>query len=185
MPEVLINNESITLFGPPEQVAVSTDFGAKGDPGSQIYVGIGDPNEVAIGVEPVLNDLYINASPDENYSFLYQYISEPGGNVWTKILKISPAIFSKKYTVSFTSGTASIQIPASEIVLPIPTGITVSNFNVQASIINSNPVAHSVSSLSYATNTLTINLNAAEYSSSTWSALSGSKTVDIFVSITQ
>lgn len=185
MPVVVLGTEDLTVIGPPETVAVSTDFGAKGDPGSQIYVGIGDPNEVSIGFEPVLNDIYINASPDANYSYMYQYISEPGGNVWVKVLRINPALYSNIYTTTFTSGTGSVQIPVSDIVTVTGGTLTADNFGVQHSIENSNPVASSVSSVSLASGTLTITIQASQISGTTISSLSGSIKVHLFISIIQ
>lgn len=183
MPIAIINDEDLTVIGPPEVVAVSTDFGAKGDPGSQIYVGIGDPNEVSIGFEPVLNDLYINASPDANYSYMYQYISEPGGNVWVKVLRINPAIYSNIYTATFTSGTASVQIPVSDIVTVTSGTLTASNFAIQHSLEHSNPTASAVSSVSLSSGTLTVTINASQISGTTISSLSGSIKVHLFISI--
>lgn len=185
MPSVVVTQEDLTVIGPPETIAVSTDFGAKGDNGSQIYVGVGDPNEVNIGVDPVLNDLYINASPDENYSYMYQYISEPGGNTWVKVLKINPALYSKIYTTTFTSGEGSIQIPVSDILTITGTTITASNFTIQHSFEHSNPVASSVSSVSLASNTLTVVIKASEISGSSISSLSGNIKVHLFISVTK
>lgn len=185
MPTVILNTEDLVVTGPPELVAVSVDFGEKGEPGSQIYVGIGDPNIVNIGVTPELNDVYINASPDENYSYLYQYVSQPGGNTWVKVLKISPAIYSEIFTVAFTSGVGSIQIPISNIATVTGTALTASNFVVQHSFEHSLPVISSVTSVSATTNTLTINIKASEVSGSSISDLSGSIKVHTFISITQ
>ena len=82
MPDVLLDNDDITVLGPPEIVELLVDVGATGTRGSQIFVGIGDPNVVEIGQTPLLNDLYINASPGADYGYLYQYVSQPGENLW-------------------------------------------------------------------------------------------------------
>lgn len=183
MPIVVLNTEDLTVIGPPDTVAVRTDFGAKGDPGSQIYVGIGDPNEVSIGFTPVLNDIYINASPDANYSYMYQYVSQPGGNVWVKVLRINPALYSNTYTTTFTAGEGSIQIPVSDIVTVTSGTLTASNFAVQHSIEHSNPTASSVSSISLASGTLTVTIKSSQISGTTISSLSGSIKVHLFISI--
>jgi hypothetical protein len=183
VPVVNINTEDIAVFGPPEFVIVSADFGEKGERGTQIYVGAGDPNIIDIGVEPVLNDLYINASPDADYSFLYQYVSEPAGNTWAKVLRINPALYSKIYSTTFASGSASIQIPISNI--SSVSGLVASNFNIKFDIENSNPVASSISSVSVANNTLTVVVRSSELSGGTWSNLSGTKNVHVLVSINQ
>lgn len=183
MPVVVLNNEDLTVIGPPEQIAVSVDFGEKGDPGSQTYVGIGDPNEVAIGFTPVLNDIYINASPDANYSYLYQYVSQPGGNVWVKVLRINPALYSNIYTTTFTTGSGAVQIPLADITTA--TGLTSSSFSIQHSIEHANATASSISSVSLASGTLTINIKASQISGTTVSNLTGTAKIHLFISIIQ
>ena len=183
MPVVVLNNDSLTVTGPPEMIAVSTDFGAKGDPGSQIYFGVGDPNEVSIGFTPVLNDVYINASPDANYSYMYQYVSEPGGNVWIKVLRINPALYSKIYTTTFTSGSGSVQVPVSDITTA--TGLTSESFSIQHSVEHSNATASSISSVSLSSGTLTVNIKASQISGSTVSDLSGTAKIHLFISVIQ
>lgn len=183
MPTVVLNTEDLTVIGPPETIAVSTDFGEKGDPGSQIYVGVGDPNEVAIGFDPVLNDIYINASPDANYSYMYQYVSQPGGNAWVKVLRINPALYSNIYTTTFSAGAGSVQIPVADITSA--TGLTASSFSIQHSIEHANATASSISSVSLASGTLTINIQASQISGSTVSNLSGSAKIHLFISVIQ
>jgi hypothetical protein len=83
-------DDDIVVFGPPDVVEVLVDIGPTGTRGSQVFVGVGNPNTVEIGQTPLLNDLYINASPGADYGYMYQYVSEPGGNTWIQILEISP-----------------------------------------------------------------------------------------------
>ena len=58
MPNVLLANDDITVLGPPEIVEVLVDIGPKGERGSKVFVGLGDPNSIEIGQEIKLNDLY-------------------------------------------------------------------------------------------------------------------------------
>ena len=135
--EVLLSNEDIAVLGPPEIVELSIDIGAKGVRGSQIFVGSGNPNIISIGQTPVLNDMFINAAPGPNYGYLYQYVSQPGGNTWVEVLRINPTIYSENHLATFVSGTgsssgsASIVIPLSNIAtFTVPTTISSDNFNV-------------------------------------------------------
>ena len=185
MPTILLANDDVTVLGPPDTVEVLVDIGPQGNRGSQIFVGVGDPNLIEIGQTPEYNDLYINTSPGVDYGYMYQYVSEPGGDTWVRILEISPAIYSTIDSATFTSGNASITIPISNIVTVSGSPLTASNFNVQYSIVNANPIASSIEvpALIGAGTSLVINFHAVQYSSSVWSALSGAKDIHLFISI--
>ena len=115
MPEVLLSNDDITVLGPPSVIELLVDIGPQGLRGSQVFVGVGNPNTIVIGQEPELNDLYINTSPGPDYGYLYQYIAQPGGNTWVQVLQLNPTIYSKNYAATFSSGSASLIIPISDI----------------------------------------------------------------------
>jgi hypothetical protein len=190
MPDVLISNDDITVLGPPELVEVLVDIGPTGQRGSKFFVGTGEPNSLTtsgtIFSETInLYDMYINSAPGVNYGYMYQYISEVGGNTWVQVLKISPTLYSKRHAVTFALGEGSISIPISNIVSVSGTPLTASNFNVQYSIENTAPIASSVEipALAGAGTNLVVNLNAARYSSSTWSNLTGEVTVHLFISV--
>ena len=190
MVDVLLNTEDVVVLGPPESVDVLIDIGPQGTRGSKIIVGSGNPNaqtssEVLLGTSLILNDVYINISSGENYGYMYQYVSQPGGNTWVEVLHLQPAIYSAVETIAFSSGNGSITIPISNIVTATGSPLTASNFNVQYQIENANPIASSleIPALAGAGTNLVINLSAAQYSSSTWSALTGNKIVHLFISI--
>jgi hypothetical protein len=190
MTEVVLSNDDVTVLGPPDVVEVLVDIGPTGTRGSQVFVGIGDPNVIEIGQTPLLNDLYINASPGENYSYLYQYVSEPGGDLWIEILKMNPTIYSKNFLISFSNGEAQIVIPISDIVDITGAPLVSENFSIQYSIRNNNPVSSSmvVPALAGIGENLVINLKAAEYTlesgpSADWQALEATVGVDIFITL--
>lgn len=182
MPTVLVSNDDLTVLGSPEVVELLVDIGPTGTRGSKIFVGIGDPNLVGIGggQTPILNDLYINSAPGVDYGYLYQYISQPGGNTWVQILKMNPTVFPYINETVFTSGTAQIIIPISSITTQ--SSITAENFNIQYNISNINPVSSSISLVEKVGTDLVITIKAIEYDSG-WSDLSGTVTTYIFISI--
>jgi hypothetical protein len=185
MAEVLLSNDDVTVLGPPNTVEVLVDIGPTGTRGSQVFVGVGDPNLVEIGQTPLLNDLYINASPGADYGYLYQYVSEPGGNTWIEILELNPTIYSQLHTTTYVDGVAQIVIPISNIVTVTGSPLVSSNFVVQYSIAHTNPVASSISVpalVSPGTN-LVINLTAVEYTGSVWQNLDEEVTTHLFISI--
>lgn len=187
MPDILLSNDDVTVLGPPEIVDVVLDIGPTGVRGSQIFAGPGNPNlpETEIGQIPIENDLYINSAPGTDYAYLYQYINSTGGPYWIQVLAMKPVIYTKIFTTSFTSGNASLVIPISTIYTVTGTAPTSEKFNVQYSIENENPLASSIQvpALISPGDNLVINFSAAEYASSTWSALSGSKKIHVFISI--
>jgi hypothetical protein len=190
MVDVLLNTEDVVVLGPPDSVDVLVDIGPQGTRGSKIIVGSGEPNAqtssgVLLGTTLILNDIYIQTDPGANYGYMYQYVSQPGGNTWIEVLNISPAIYSAIETISFTSGSASTTIPISNIVTVTGSPLTASNFNVQFQIEGANPIAASmeIPALAGAGTNLVINFDAVQYSAGSWSALTGSKTVHLFISI--
>ena len=93
--EILLANDDLTVLGPPSTIELLVDIGPQGTRGNKFFVGIGDPNPQTSGGEfngqaLILNDLYLNASPGDTYGYIYQYVSEPGGNVWIQVLDINP-----------------------------------------------------------------------------------------------
>ena len=190
MVDVLLNTEDVVVLGSPETIDVLIDIGPQGTRGTKFIVGSGEPNGqtasgVLLGQTLILNDMYIDTSPGVDYGYMYQYVSQPGGNTWAQVLKINPAIYSAIETVSFSSGNGSITIPIANIVTVSGSPLTKSNFNVQYQIEGANPIASSleVPALAGAGTNLVINLHASQYSGGSWSALTGSKTVHLFISI--
>lgn len=187
MPDVLLDNADITILAPPEIIELLVEIGPQGTRGSQFFVGVGNPNSINIGQTPNLNDLYINTSPGGELGYLYQYRSEPGGNVWVEVLDIYPSVYSQNALVTFESGAAEVIIPVTDIVVVTGTPLTSGNFSVQYSIAHTNPVASSmqIPALVGAGDNLVINLDAVEYASSTWSALDEAVTIHFNITIVE
>jgi hypothetical protein len=190
MPDVILSNDDITVLGPPETVELLVDIGPTGERGSKFFVGTGEPNaltsnQTIFSEEIYLYDMYINAAPGTNYGYMYQYVSEPGGNTWSQVLKISPTLYSKNQTITFTSGEASITVPIANIVTVSGTPLTASNFNIQYSIESVNPLASSIEvpALAGAGTDLVINFNAVKSVSGTWSNLTGEVKIHLFISL--
>jgi hypothetical protein len=187
MPDVVLNNDDVTVLAPPEIIEVLVDIGPQGIRGSQFFVGVGNPNSVNIGQTPNLNDLYINTSPGGELGYLYQYRSEPGGNTWVEVLDIYPSVYSENAQVTFESGSAEVVIPVADIVTVTGTPLVSDNFSIQYSIAHTNPVASAmqVPALVGAGDNLVINLEAVEYAGAAWSALDESVTIHFNITIVE
>jgi hypothetical protein len=185
MPDVVLSNDDLTVLSGPEVIELLVDIGPTGTRGSKVFVGVGNPNSVNLSTK-ILNDLYINSAPGSDYGYLYQYVSEPGGDTWVEVLKISPSIYSKNYTVTFASGTSAdsgsgtIVIPITDITA-VP-GLDADNFSVQYSIVNANPLASSLASVTISSTNLVINLQASEYDG-TWGPFDAEVLVHLFISV--
>jgi hypothetical protein len=187
MVDVVLNNDDVTVLAPPAIIELLVDIGPQGARGSQFFVGVGNPNSVNIGQTPNLNDLYINTSPGGELGYLYQYRSEPGGNVWVEVLDIYPSVYSENAQVTFESGSAEVVIPVADIVTVTGTPLVSDNFSIQYSIAHTNPVASAmqIPALVGAGDNLVINLEAVEYASSTWSGLDESVTIHFNITIVE
>jgi len=187
MPEVVLNNDNITVLAPPAVIELLVDIGPQGIRGSQFFVGVGNPNSINIGQTPNLIDLYINTSPGGELVYLYQYRSEPGGNVWVEVLDIYPSVYSENAQVTFEAGSAEVVIPVADIVTVTGTPLTSDNFSVQYSIAHTNPVASAmqIPALVGAGTNLVINLEAVEYAGAAWSALDESVTIHFNITIVE
>jgi hypothetical protein len=185
MTNVVLSTDDLTVLSGPETIELLVDIGPTGTRGSKFFVGLGNPN-LDENLDPILNDIYVNSSPGADYGYLYQYVSEPGGDTWVEVLRLKPTIYSKLHTVNFVSGTSayagggSVVIPITDI--STASGLTAANFNVQYSIQNTKPLASSLSSVSISGTDLIINLEASEYDG-TWGAFDAEVSVHIFVSV--
>ena len=192
MAEVILSTEDITVLGGPSSISVDVDFGPAGIRGSQIFVGQGNPNEptTVIGQTDIkILDLYINLkTTDIDYLFIYQYLAENGINSWKPLFKLIPNIKSLNSSATFTAGSTTINVPVNQIVPSESVAtVTAANFNVQATIRGTLPTALAVSvgapSGSGNARAVPITVVGSELSGSTWAALSGSKTVQLLITV--
>jgi hypothetical protein len=190
MTDVLLSNDDVTVLGPPDIVEVLVDIGPTGTRGSQVFAGIGNPNNIQIGQTPILNDLYINASPGDEYAYMYQYVSRPGGNTWIPLLSVNPTIYSKNLLAIFESGTATVSIPISDIIDNTGAALSADNFSVQYSIAHDNPIASSMTIPAIGGTDLEINFTAVEHRLDIdsgpyqdWALLDAEVVIHVFISI--
>lgn len=198
MTEIILSSEDLTVFGGPSSIGVEVDFGPSGDRGSNIFVGNGKPSLIQTidssgsikidGQSIQIFDMYINLlSSDDEYLYLYQYHNVSGTNAWEALVSLVPNIYSDNFTKTFTSGETTIVVPLISID-PTAVGLDSTNFNIQHSIVNNvNPVSSSLSVGSVIEDSgilsLPITIKAVEYDGTSWSNLSGSKTIHILITV--
>lgn len=184
----LLSEEDITVLGPPTSVNLQVDIGATGVRGSKIFVGAGNPNSNNFNNTQtvILNDLYIDNFTGSEYSYMYQYVSRPGGNVWVPVLKVNPTLYSKMHETIYSSGLATIQIPLVDILDPTGIVLTAENFSIQYSVGCQNPTATSISQVSIGgagNDELYITFTGVEFNGSTWSNLDRMVTTHLFITV--
>ncbi len=193
MTEVFVSTDDVKVIGGTETVNVEVDFGPQGDRGNLFLVGYGHPNNAGLTDIQSL-DIYINIEPtDEDYLNLYQYVDQSGTKTWTLVGPLTTDKFSSIRNVTFVNGQASSNIEF-KVLNIVPAGLigslTASSFNIQCTFQNSeNPVAHSIviNPITVQVSTgdviLPIGINAAEFSESTWTGLSGTHVVHFLITV--
>lgn len=198
MAEVVLATDDLTILGGPSSIDVNLDIGPAGERGTLIFVGNGKP-DVAVslptGYTLKVLDMYINIlSSDDEYMYLYQYVNNGITNEWTKLMKLTPNQYSVNSATTFVAGEATINIPVSAIAPSYPellANITSENFNVQCTLPNTLPVAVGLSvgtiivDPATSTQVLPLTISATEYDSatSTWSDITGNKTVYLYITV--
>lgn len=180
MADVVLSTVDLDVFGSPAFIDVSVDFGQTGTRGSRVWAGAGDPDTYLVAQDVKLFDLYINTNTEDGfYSWIYQYVLEVGNPEWIPLLKLDPSQYSVIATTSFTTGSTTINIPINTITSD--SGTVVTDFIIRYNIANASPVATSFTPSIVGTD-LRLVITAAEFASTTWSNLTGSKDVHLFIS---
>jgi hypothetical protein len=184
---VLVNTDDIVVYGGPSAIDLQLEIGAQGARGSKIFAYAQDPRVGTLPstIEPLYGDFYINTQAGSQYAYMYQFAAEEGTDgVWKPQLELGPTIYSVVRPVEFTDGIADLTVAKSTITAKAIQP-TADQFVIKYSVENDNPVATSISSLTYNHPTLTINMKAAEYNIGTgaWAPLSGVVNVHLYISI--
>lgn len=194
MAETIVSTDDLTVLGGPASVSVDVDFGPQGDRGSYIFLSLdGNPNDYPISETPQAFDLCINmhkkTSPyDDEYLQMYQYVNEPSGGVWVKLFKLVPDIYNLNNQYNFDTGETTIYIPIINMVPETIVGtVTADNFNVQYSVLGSNPISSSLSVGEIDPNEdilkLPLTIKAVEYTGGNWVDLDGDYTVHLLITV--
>lgn len=204
MVDVNISTLDVVVSGGPSTVKVDADFGPQGQRGSFILYGAGKPENAAdqLTYSPQILDWYINLDPaDEEYLYIYQYITVAGGQVWKPFIKIFPNIFNTNETVTFVDGLAELNLSVSNITLPyinalLPLESQLTQlFNLHVNIPSLNPIAASIylgsdpdsptgsPAIVNEMYVLPIKIRAAEFDGTSWSNLDGDKIAHISINM--
>lgn len=191
MADIVLSTDDLTILGGPQSINVDVDFGPQGDRGSYTFLSLlGNPNDHSIGgqIEPQIYDLAINMKEtDDEYLYMYQYADQGGTNVWVKLFRLIPDTYSFMTTKNFSSGSVDVNIPVTNIVPADRIGtVTASNFNIQHSILSTNPISSSVSVGALVTDndilSLPLTIKAVEYDES-WALLENDHTIHFLITL--
>lgn len=177
--DVLLSTDDVLVVGPPTQITVDLDIGAKGERGSRFF-SYDDSNPETgmseIGQDPAPYDMYVSLDKTSEYLTAYQYVSNfpSQGYIWKKVFSFYPRQYRKNVPLIFNDGLAQKTIIVTEITpLDELADISAENFSVNYNIENQNPISSSIESISFGPGdedflTLTINIKALEYQSGSW-----------------
>jgi hypothetical protein len=185
---LIVQDDNLTVYGPPQSLELAVDIGPKGDKGNKIYSGPGDPNlntGLFITDPASVSDIFIRNDLGADYGVVYQYKSVPGGNEWQSVLKFQPITFSDILDVTFTSGSASFLIPLTSLYVDAPLNLTADNISIQLTAEHTAPVAITVSNklvTSGTSRSLQVSLLGKELSGSVTN-LSGEVSINVSLSI--
>ena len=192
MVDTVVGSLDVTVLGGPSTVDVALDFGPTGERGSYYFVGDGDPNDLdSIGGQTFNTfDLYVNLlTTDPDYLFLYQYQYINGSNVWVKLTKLIPNIYSETNARIFLSGEVTFYIPALSVTASGSVqNLNSSNISVQHNIVNNDlPVISTLSVGSVGLNdgeiSIPITIKAKELNGTSFVNLDGTYRVDLSISV--
>lgn len=214
MVDVILSADNLTVLGGPEEIEVDFNVGAAGERGSYWFTGLANPNTLNANsdfpTQPKFFDFFVNVDPsDDDYLQVYQYVLSDGAATWSKSFNLSTSAYYSNEVVSFTQGTAQINVDITDLGLTGALFEGLDNsfayFNVQATASNVNvesapdgaglghlPIAMSVSvgDAFFDSTGLTdsdlfplklpITLTAAEYDNSIWSAVDNKNIIVYF-----
>jgi hypothetical protein len=194
MTEVFVSTDDVKVIGGTANVNVEVDFGSQGERGNLFLFGYGHPDDQTNPENVQVLDIYINIlTTDSKYLMIYQLMQVNDVLTWVEISKLMVDKYSANKNVSFTNGVAteSIDFKISNIVpTSLISGLTASQFNIQCTFSNpTKPVAHSIVvkpiTIESATGDiiLPVGINAAEFSGSAWTGLSGTHVVHFLITV--
>lgn len=178
MPEVVVLDPELSVYGPVEEITVSVDIGQTGIRGSKQFVGTGVPSGATLPETPLANDLYLDVSTSQ----LYQYIDSS----WTVVSKFAPTTYHVVEGATFVSGSANFTYDIVDMfgLTEIDAGFDfvihhsirgkVSQYNILSSVVNKPTLSGT---------DLSFTIKGKYLDGSTWTNLSGQYNVMISISI--
>lgn len=178
MPEVVVLDPELSVYGPVEEIDVLVNIGQTGIRGSKQFVGAGLPSSSTIPETPLANDLYLDVSTSQ----LYQYIDSS----WIIVGKFAPTTYHVVEGATFASGSATFTYDIVEMfgLTEIASGFDfvihhsirgkVSQYNILSSVVNKPTLSGT---------DLSFTIKGKYLDGTTWTNLSGQYNVMLSISI--
>lgn len=175
MADVVLQTVDLDVFGGPVALDVSVDFGQTGERGSRIWAGSLGPTVDLVDQDVKLYDWYINTGSGR----MYQYVLEIGNPTWTEVFNLTLPQLSIISSTTFTSGSATINIPISSLTTDLST--VISDYVIRYSIKGTTAISSSFNANITGSN-LSITIYGSSFDGVSWSSLTGSRDVHLFIS---
>jgi hypothetical protein len=174
----MIEIRDVSVVGGPARVSIELDFGPQGIRGSQIFAGVGNPNEIEIGQTPIFNDLYVDLST----KIFYQYQSIFTAQEWVPLLNLESNEIAVNIEVSFDDGVGEIALDMSKFLnVLILQNLSEEKISCNFSINNIYPCSSSILSKGFSENIFYLDIVANEFDGTSWQNLSGQYFVDLLI----
>lgn len=196
MVEINLSSDELTVLGGPSEITVETNIGPAGSRGSIFMYGAETPDSDSATFQytPQILDQYLVVDPSsDKYLQLYQYVIQDGEPQWVEVAKLTPNFYSTNEVLTFTAGEALVEINTVAIGIDPNIIVELNNkyyFNVQVTLHNDGkPSALSITVDDITIDELTdesylpITINAAEFDTGSWSAISGSVVASISIAV--
>ena len=178
MPEVVVLDPELSVYGPVEEITVSVDIGQTGTRGSKQFVGTGAPSGATVPETPLANDLYLDVST----SLLYQYID----SAWSQVGKFAPTTYNVVEGATFSSGSANFTYDIVEMfgLTEIEAGFEfVVQHNIRYRVSQNNIIVSTVNEPTLSGTDLSFTIKAKYLDGTTWTNLSGQYNVMLSISL--
>lgn len=198
-------------YGGPASLDLVIDTGHKGEPGTTIYVSMGDPNtsQVVGMTSPRLHDVCINlrsndgTGADPTYLHVFYYEIGDQGTRWYDKFGLIPTSFPSIIDAAYSNGTANesiiikmtdpiyevVSVMSSEQIALLKLQMIASGLGLLITMVSDKPSIKQMSVLDIefdTTNklvTVDIRIKAMEFSSGSWSNITGNRKTHVAISM--
>lgn len=185
MADIVLSTVDLTVFGGPTSLDVSVDVGQTGARGSLFWAASQIPSTYTFPDTIKLQDLYLNTATSGAYAgWIYQYNLQVGNPEWVPILQVVPSQYSAISSSSFgvSGGATTITVPMSTLTGSNITDKTkfIIRYNIESSTQIATGFTYSISG-TYPNKNIDIVIKAASWNGTTWSEVTGTYPVHLFM----
>lgn len=208
MPDILVSNDDLTVFGGPVEISLDLDIGPQGDRGSIIVGSNGNPQDASVDAALQLQPRYLPPAPgvtfpsginaldiaidynpySDTYKTVFQRVATPTGTQWTELISLKTNFYSSTQTITAANGKLTLS-PINVTQIYGGVEATSENLSIQYSISSGSGGPMATKLVIRDLNTtqgflaLPLEIEGVEYVDETWGPLVGPKDVHLFITV--